>query len=608
MLKNKIFRYGFFVFLILVFAFIIELFLFNFKPLFLYGNNVEDVSDKLEINNNEILLKLNKSYVNKLIFNYSADENVKVKINYKSNNGYDKYIKSEIDDTFNKEQNRLVINFNKKIDTVIINGNSLKGLHIKNIYNDFKVHFNVYRFIFIFSILFLFCLSYVFYKNKIINKQVHVLYFLISLIFGISIICFQPATTFASWDDQIHYMNSYNLFGHKINWRAGDVLMYASDPENIKTINSIEENGDYSHYMNEQKKFDHSTDGEVSYSKVGYIFFGFILFIGRIFNLSFTFYFKFAKIFNLFFYSLGMAYVIKKAKIGKKMIFGIALIPTAVFLSSQYSYDHFVTLGIFLSMVQIINTFVDEKETINFKWMIIFLIGILGACFIKAVYIGFILLFLLVPEERFVNKKQMIKMKILIIILFLLIMATFVLPTINGSFVADYRGGNTSVSEQLALILKHPFAYLDVLKNTMFKEFIYKFLGVYTIGSFAYLGNISSNCYLIYLIYLIVLVCNDKSVYHISKKQRLSILSILFCTILLIWTALYLAFTPVGNSSIGGVQGRYFIPLMYSLFLCFSSSSKRKDKNEFGTLLIVLVPILVLSFVVYNLVLVPFCI
>ena len=608
MLKNKIFKYGFFVFLIFIIAFVIELFIFNFKPLFLYGNNVKDISDKVEINNNEISLKLDKSYVNKLIINYSADENVKVKINYKSNNGYDKYIKSEIDDTFSKERNRLVINFNKKIDTVTINSDSLEKLHIKSVCNDFQVHFNIYRFIFVFLLLLLLSLSYFFYRNKIINKQLHFLYFLISLFFGISIICFQPATTFASWDDQIHYMNSYSLFGHKINWRAGDVLMYDNDPENIKTINSAEENEDYSNYMNNQSKFDHFSESEISYGKVGYVFFGIILFIGRIFNLSFTFYFKFAKIFNLIFYSLGMAYVIKKAKIGKKTIFGIALIPTVVFLSSQYSYDHFVTLGIFLSTVQIINTFVDEKEKIDFKWMVIFLVGILGACFIKAVYVVFILLFLLVPKERFVNKKQMIKLRFLIFIVFLLIMSTFVLPTINGSFVADYRGGDTSVSKQLALILKHPFAYLEVLKNTMFKEFVYKFFGIYTIGSFAYLGNVSSNCYLVYLIYLIVLACSDKSSYHISVKERFSILFVLLCTILLIWTALYLAFTPVGNSSIGGVQGRYFIPIMYALYLCFSSSSKKNVKNGFNDLLIVFVPIFVLSFVVYSLLLVPFCI
>ena len=129
MLKNKIFKYGFFVFLIFIIAFVIELFIFNFKPLFLYGNNVKDISDKVEINNNEISLKLDKSYVNKLIINYSADENVKVKINYKSNNGYDKYIKSEIDDTFSKERNRLVINFNKKID--IIQKSLMENLKMK---------------------------------------------------------------------------------------------------------------------------------------------------------------------------------------------------------------------------------------------------------------------------------------------------------------------------------------------------------------------------------------------------------------------------------------------------------------------------------------------
>ena len=42
-------------------------------------------------------------------------------------------------------------------------------------------------------------------------------------------------------------------------------------------------------------------------------------------------------------------------------------------------------------------------------------------------------------------------------------------------------------------------------------------------------------------------------------------------TIILIWLALYLDFTPVGAEIIAGVQARYYMPLIYLGALCFQN-------------------------------------
>ena len=47
--------------------------------------------------------------------------------------------------------------------------------------------------------------------------------------------------------------------------------------------------------------------------------------------------------------------------------------------------------------------------------------------------------------------------------------------------------------------------------------------------------------------------------------------------VVLIWTALYLSFTPVAHDKIAGVQGRYYIPL---LLLAAAILSPRHIKNE----------------------------
>ena len=43
-------------------------------------------------------------------------------------------------------------------------------------------------------------------------------------------------------------------------------------------------------------------------------------------------------------------------------------------------------------------------------------------------------------------------------------------------------------------------------------------------------------------------------------------------SVVLIWTALYVAFNAPGSTSIGGVQGRYYRPLLWMLYLVCSSN------------------------------------
>ena len=43
-------------------------------------------------------------------------------------------------------------------------------------------------------------------------------------------------------------------------------------------------------------------------------------------------------------------------------------------------------------------------------------------------------------------------------------------------------------------------------------------------------------------------------------------------SVVLIWTALYIAFSEPGSSSIGGVQGRYYRPLLWLLYLVCSNN------------------------------------
>ena len=52
-----------------------------------------------------------------------------------------------------------------------------------------------------------------------------------------------------------------------------------------------------------------------------------------------------------------------------------------------------------------------------------------------------------------------------------------------------------------------------------------------------------------------------------EKKYKLSLGVILFVVLGLIWSALYLSYSPVGSTHISGVQARYYYPLLLPLML-----------------------------------------
>ena len=78
--------------------------------------------------------------------------------------------------------------------------------------------------------------------------------------------------------------------------------------------------------------------------------------------------------------------------------------------------------------------------------------------------------------------------------------------------------------------------------------------------------------------------------------------------LVLIWTALYLAFTEVGEVVIKGVQGRYYIPLLLPLFLVFYTDKiYTKWKEENYNLVMYLIVLLILHLALYSRFLIPYC-
>lgn len=108
----------------------------------------------------------------------------------------------------------------------------------------------------------------------------------------------------------------------------------------------------------------------------------------------------------------------------------------------------------------------------------------------------------------------------------------------------------------------------------------------------------------------------DKLVYsyrpeavRLTAARRIWIVLMVMFSSVLIWTAMYVAFTEPGAQEIAGVQGRYFIPLMFPLYLalCGNTEMEKCHCQMRFTYLTGLAELITLGATVWTAVILPFC-
>lgn len=292
------------------------------------------------------------------------------------------------------------------------------------------------------------------------------------------------------------------------------------------------------------------------------------------------------------FYALVTYLGIKKLRAGKMLYAVIALLPTSVFLASVLGYSYWLfslCLYGFASLVGMIQGGVEVTPLSLAKMLGSLLIGMLP----RVVYFPLMFLCLLIPSERFNSMRMARLFKGLILGTAFVTFGVWLVPKLASGFGGgDSRGGEVNPAEQVRYILSNPLEYAKT-----FVRFILPPLrmedggpdveGVSLVSGFLSLeaspGLFANYGYLprTHWVYTVVLWClliwttiTDKDREHRFGALPGFIAAILsFGVLVLIITALYFDFTPVGLAEIHGVQRRYLLPLLFPLlvFLGFGS-------------------------------------
>lgn len=419
---------------------------------------------------------------------------------------------------------------------------------------------------------------------KTLARKPEVFFLIFSLLIGGLLAFLLPDATTVSWDDGHHYQHAlnYSTIG-RVRFTEQDMIAMEAQNEKfyglgeerqtwLKAQDEANRNGAVyvtSDFHMQPKQFWSGTQG------LG-------LFLGRLFHLNYWMTWSLGRFTGLLAYALAGYFAIRRLYSGKMILTAVLMIPGAVFLASNYSYDPGVTCLTALGLSYCFSLWQNPDRKASRMDQIVMIGALFLGCIAKAIYFPLLLLPLFLPRDRFENVKQYRRFIWADSIAMILLLISFVLPMMFSDGSGDQRGGtDVNAIGQIRFILSNPLKYTETLLR-----FLGRYLDPYRsrnyLTNMAYMGV--THGHEIYLIILSVAAFTDRGsmdqLLGSRKGLRIFMLFLLFGTLCLVATSMYVSYTGVGKNNISGCQPRYLIPLIFPAMMLLGSGRIRNEGNR----------------------------
>lgn len=276
------------------------------------------------------------------------------------------------------------------------------------------------------------------------------------------------------------------------------------------------------------------------------------------------------------------------AKPSKLLLFTVLLFPMTIAMFSSVSQDAVLIscAFLFIGIIDNVKSSAGRNYSKWQQWLLVILITIVGVG--KAPYILFSFIFLFLKLDK--------RTKVIgIVIPFVLLLMWLFASSANLSL--KYAGAELDFNSklQVAHVIAHPFKFIGLFFNfdiQAIEIFFKMFVGI--------LGWLDLTLpidyyHAAYIIAFLAFISTFKFNIHDSIKLRLALFGIGFATILAVLTAQYVTWTPLDTTYLGGMQGRYIIPVFPFLALaaCLSIKGDKISKlRQYILVPVLLFPIL----------------
>lgn len=278
---------------------------------------------------------------------------------------------------------------------------------------------------------------------------------------------------------------------------------------------------------------------------------------------------------------------IRKIPTGKNLLMVIMLLPSSLMRAGFVSEEAVIDGALFLFMAYVVNAAFTDR-TIKVSEAVT--MGICGALvtFGKGgAYIPLLLTLFIIPKKNFGSK---IKYPVIVAGAVILTGILFVLS--NPSLLGDVVGNNTDLyyteakGYSLGHIISHPKESCGVLVATWLLHGPLRFTEL-TAGNAGYLQIPSSSILVgafVIVMLLAVMNTNGEELCYSRKQKTISIVGAL-CSAALVVLSMWLFYTPMGEGAVIGLQGRYFLPLLFPVLMVFKNKTL-VVKKDIGAVLI----------------------
>lgn len=390
-------------------------------------------------------------------------------------------------------------------------------------------------------------------------------------------------------DEQLHYISAYRMSNFlMLHWEQAStegILMRNCDADFYATHApyGIMTGDSYSSLLEEFSLIAQDTS-TVSYETRyvsgipwQYLAAAIGIMVGRLFHLGAVPVFYMGRLFNIAQYIILVFIAMKRAPMIKECLFVVSMFPMTLHLIASYSYDG-VCIGISILFISELIQMI-YGETIRRKQIIYCtILGMLLAP-TKLVYTPLLFLIFLIPNQKlkgvckhpWLLKEGMIAAGIFALVL-------MQMTTVIG-YAGEEAGGSYIAWAQeegytLAWSMEHLLDTIRIYCYTFLNKTDYYISTMFgsSLGWFQF--DVPMFLYLPFGI-LFLLMCMKKE----GEKKALTygakcwIFVLVVISNILIYTSMYLSWTPISSPIILGIQGRYFLPLLPAVYLLARNNS-----------------------------------
>lgn len=395
-------------------------------------------------------------------------------------------------------------------------------------------------------------------------------------ILGCLYLCVMPATSIP--DEGSHYLRTYEIAGggmlsdHDADGSGVSYLPSGIVPLVLMDPFRGEYSGVYrlqdsmrSWVANPDNIIKYGNPNQALYSPLSYIPQVIGVFVMKHFTNNTLTVFYAGKVTCLLVVILLLYFSVKWLPTGGRLILVVAMLP--MFMQEAVSYASDASINIIpIFMIAYLYKLRSEEHISWWRGLIFAVITIIIAL-CKVVYLPFALLVFCLPKEGFKSNKRAMIYKVGVFLL--AVICNLVWLAISMGYLVEINPGVNS-AEQIKYVLTHIPQFVRIVANTTFQN-AGTWLGQ-LIGANLGWNNISLDSFLVYTLIIILAIElifrteQEKSGRDNGSIKYMSIVIVL-SVLALTYASLYVQWTPLRNTEIIGIQGRYFIPLLLPLGL-----------------------------------------